>query len=126
MLPLHVCFSTHLRTPNTSLFPYTTLFRSHAGRPPAHHGVVLHGGGGNELSALLHRRLGVHRALDRLQDVDLAHTAIAVDTGPDVLGPALGNLAGQVRVGQHLAAHGKKVEVAHADVAVRSLRLDAA
>src|SRR5690625_6194272 len=80
MLPLHVCFSTHLRTPNTSLFPYTTLFRSHAGRPPAHHGVVLHGGGGNELSALLHRRLGVHRALDRLQDVDLAHTAIAVDT----------------------------------------------
>ena len=52
---------------------------------------------------------GVGNAVERLLHEDVADAAVLVDARPDVADPAVGQLVGQVGVGEQLAAHGDEV-----------------
>src|SRR2546429_2969902 len=66
------------RPPRSTLFPYTTLFRSPAQRPGNYFGLL---GGGGRLGGLAEIALGADR-LSRLHDAERAGGALRANRGP--------------------------------------------
>ena len=97
----------------------------HAAGATAHHQHMARGAGRLDAPLGLVAGLGIDGAFDALVDKNLAHTGVAINARPDVLRAVLHQLDGDVRVGQHLARHGHKVELALGDGACRHLGLDA-